>query len=417
MNVPPPKILIIGLHFTPEATGNAPYTTALAAGLVAQGRAVQVITGPPHYPEWRIREGYGGWMEKETIRGVPVRRLRHYVPSAPGSIKRLLSELSFGVRTACVPWGKPDVVLLVSPALFSSLVVTLRIRLSRRRIPVGVWVQDIYSLGVTEAGSSGRLVAGVVKAIESFVLRSASGVSVIHERFRETAIERLGVSRSKITVIRNWSHMTVPTTTDRADRAVTRATLGWSDEIVVLHAGNMGAKQGLENVIEAAREADRRGVGVRFILLGDGNQRAQLEALSSGIDRVQFMAPVADEDFYAALCSADVLLVNEKPGVTEMSVPSKLTSYFTTGRPVLAATEPGSVTANEIEVSGGGVTVAAGDPRALLDAALELGRDVDEGERLGRNGLAFRREMLDEKSAVTRFGGWLEKISRATSDD
>src|SRR5579859_3986474 len=79
----PVSVLIIGLHYAPEPTGNAPYTTKLAEGLTAMGHRVEVITGYPHYPQWRIADGYSGLSTEESINGVTVRRLRHTVPSVP----------------------------------------------------------------------------------------------------------------------------------------------------------------------------------------------------------------------------------------------------------------------------------------------------------------------------------------------
>src|SRR5690606_33378551 len=137
-------------------------------------------------------------------------------------------------------------------------------------------------------------------------------------------------------------------------------------ELVVLHAGNQGAKQGLENVVEAARAADAQGAPVRFVLLGDGSRRAALQAAASGIRSIQLVDPLPEDRFPAALAAADVLLVNELAGLAEMSVPSKLTSYFDAGRAVLAATSAGSTTAHEIQASGAGVRVDAEDPQALL---------------------------------------------------
>ena len=65
-----------------------------------------------------------------------------------------------------------------------------------------------------------------------------------------------------------------------------------------------------------------------------------------------------------------MLLVNERPGLIEMSAPSKLTTYFEAGRPIVAATEPTSITAEEIERSGAGIRVAPGRPSAILEAVL-----------------------------------------------
>lgn len=393
------RITIIGLHFSPETTGNAPYTTSLATELVRRGHEVTVVTGYPHYPQWHVFEGYGGWSRRETIQGVEVKRLRHQVPSDPTNIRRALMELVFGLRVAITNWEHPDVVLFVSPALISSFCGLLRARVAGIR--TGIWIQDLYSLGAAETGTvSGPAAAGMV-VLERFTLRLASGIVVIHEVFRRQLVQVLGVPSEKVEIIRNWTHLRNET---RSDRNAIRREQGWQEsEIVVLHAGNMGVKQGLENVVEAARLADSVQSPVRFVLLGDGNQRARLEEGGKDISRLDFIDPVTDADFQPLLAAADVLLVNERPGVSGMSVPSKLTSYFNSGIPVIAATDADSATAYEIEASQAGLRVDADEPGELLAAVTELGGNAELRATLGRNGLAFRHNVLGIEAGITSF--------------
>ncbi|NMM17486.1 MAG: glycosyltransferase family 4 protein [Cellulomonas sp.] len=401
------RIAIVGLSYAPEPTGNAPYTTSLAEGLLAAGHDVRIVTAHPHYPEWTIREGYGQWSSSESVRGVPVRRLRHWVPRKPTAVRRALSELSFGVRAATASWGQPDVVLLVSPALLSSGLAMVHAKLSR--VPVGVWVQDLYGLGVVETGTGGARTARLLRGIEARLFSSASGVVVIHERFRKYVVDELGVAGARVEVIRNWTHIGA---VSEIDRPAVRRRFGWCDgETVVLHAGNQGLKQGLENVVEAARLADAARARVRFVLLGAGNQRSRLESTAAGIERLQFIDPLPDDEFLQALSGADILLVSEREGMTEMSVPSKLTSYFSTGRPVIAATGAGSVTDGEISASGGGIRVDAGDPAALLVAVCALGLDAARAAELGLAGLAYRERLLSDTVAIESFGRWLTSLA------
>ena len=184
----------------------------------------------------------------------------------------------------------------------------------------------------------------------------------------------------------------------------------------MLHAGNMGVKQGLENVVEAARLADRTDAPVRFVMLGDGNQRPQLERLAQGVRSIEFVDSLPDGEFQSALGAADILLVNEKPGVGAMSVPSKLTSYFHAVRPVLAASEPDSTTAAELTASGAGWRVDTGDPDALLGAAIKLGADVDEARRMGEQGFAYARNVLSEGAAISAHEAWLQDLVRTSND-
>jgi glycosyltransferase involved in cell wall biosynthesis len=191
-----------------------------------------------------------------------------------------------------------------------------------------------------------------------------------------------------------------------------RSRLGWTtDDIIVLHAGNIGKKQGLENVIAAARLAAETQSRVRFVLLGDGNQRRRLESAVSDEDRVDFVDPLPSDEFQEALAAADILLVNELPGVKDMAVPSKLTSYFNAGKPVIAATDELSVTAFEIKASGGGIRVDAADPRQLLNAAETLGNDKDLAKKLGVQGLRFRHDSLSEASAIAHYDDFITNLS------
>ena len=401
------RILIIGLNYFPEPTGIGPYSTALAQGLVARGHRVTVQTTHPHYPEWKIATGYGGWSRREVIEGVHIHRLRHYVPRQPSGIRRLLSELSFGFRSVTTNWDHPDIVVLVSPGLFSSAAVILKLRTLARRTPFVFWVQDLYGLGIVEIGSKAGILSRSVTALEGFLFRSANGVAVIHDRFADHVRTELGVNVGRVKVIRNWTHLTAQPFTSRNE---TRTALGWGeDEIVALHAGNMGLKQNLENLVEASRIADSRGDNVRFVLMGDGSQRKRLQALARDISRIQLIDPLPELGFLSAMMAADVLIVNEKPGLAEMAVPSKFTSYFSTGLPVIAATDAGSISANELSASGGGIRVDAGDPQAVLDEVIALGLDPLRAGELGSRGLKFRNDFLLESTAIDNYASWLEQ--------
>jgi colanic acid biosynthesis glycosyl transferase WcaI len=403
------RIAIIGINYLPEPTGNAPYTSNLAEGLAAAGHSVRVITGYPHYPEWKRQDGYTGWSLREKSRSVEVHRLRHHIPKIPTTLSRMHMELSFGVRAIFARWGNPDVVLVVSPALFSCGLVLLRSRLQHRRPATAVWVQDIYSRGMVETGTGGGAAAKVVSVLESRILRLADRVVAIHERFKHYLAESLSVPSGDISVIRNWTHLPAAKPSDRAH---VRNSLGWGEaEIIVLHAGNMGKKQGLENVVEAAKLAAAKGSAVRFVLLGDGNQRRLLEDAAKGVGNLQFISPLPGESFQQALAAADVLLVNELPGIKEMAVPSKLTSYFNAGVPVIAATDEGSVTATEISVSGGGIRVDAADPAALVSAAERVGNDPGTARAMGESGLRFRHETLSESAALAHYDEFITSLA------
>lgn len=406
------KIKIVGINYFPEVTGIAPYTTGMAEGLAACGHEVSVITGLPHYPEWRIYDGYRSRRSyRETINGVTIERLRHYVPQKPSPHNRIRMEASFARAALTAKFDRPSVVIAVSPALLSTAGVVAAARL--RKVPVGVVVQDLYGKGVVETGAMDGKSADLAAEFEARVLRAASGVAVIHDRFL-TVLNNVGVDKDALRVIRNWTHLGVSDSPALDDSVRVRRQYGWgADELIVVHAGNMGVKQGLENVVAAARLAatELPSRTIRFVLLGDGNQRPGLQEQGAGVGTLEFIKPLPEKEFRAMLHAADVLLLNEKPGVGDMAVPSKLTTYFITGKPVVAATDQSSGAAAEVRAAEAGLIVAPADPRALLEATLAIGRNKSAAAQFGEAGKRYSQKILDCGAAIRRYDEWCHDLA------
>ncbi|MFT4124660.1 MAG: glycosyltransferase [Gordonia sp. (in: high G+C Gram-positive bacteria)] len=410
-------VLLVSLNYTPEQTGIAPYVTGASRMLTSNGHRVSVITGIPHYPEWRKHKGYRRLRPATTvIDDVTVTRVPHYVPRRPGMVGRMAMELSFAFWILVLRLHRPDVVLCTSPSLFGSLVARIR-TLGPRGAAFGVWVHDFYGLGSSEIGGAARRISGVIDRVEIGLLRRADGVAVIHDRFKMIVEQRMGQSEKTI-VIRNWSHMAdmLDDVAD-GDRIKAREALHWPPGCrVVLHAGNMGQKQGLENVIETAELIARdREAELLFVLLGDGNTRRDLERQAAGLSTVRFMDPLPDSEFRSALRCADVLLVNERVGVKEMAVPSKLTTYFASGTPVVAAVDRDGITAQEIESTQTGVVVPSGDPQALVTSINRLLDDPAMCSRITRAAERHCVENLSSQAAADRFERWIDLLIAAST--
>ncbi len=405
------NITVLGINYHPEPFGIAPYTTGLCRGLTNRGYRVNVVAGMPHYPEWRVQAEYRWtWTSNEKIDGVSLKRVRHSVPRRSSNFRRLLMEATFGARGAVSHWHEPDIVLCVTPALLSTAAQCLRHRVSaqRRRPVFGVWVQDLYTVGLSETQRPGSAAAKIASRLESWVMQEADGIVVAHNRFRTQLAQTMQVDPTKVTTIRNWTHVR---SSVAGDRRASRGRFGWAEnEIVVLHAGNMGVKQGLENVVRAAQIADSNELNLRFVLIGDGNQRRSLEAMAHQATRLEFRDPLPQGDFMAALKAADILLVNERPGVAEMSIPSKLTSYFQSGTAVLASISARSNAAQEIRDSKAGIVVEGGDPMHLVDAAASLGRNAKLRATLGANGIEYAAAELSEEASIEKFDYWIQQM-------
>jgi glycosyltransferase involved in cell wall biosynthesis len=401
-------VLVIGINYAPEPTGIAPYTTGTARHLASRAASVEVLTGLPHYPHWSIDARYRrhrSFAEPRRTPGEPdVRRLWHHVPGRQTAATRALYEATFAANVLVTrPQRRPDVVLTVTPAL-GGAVAAARIA-ARSGARLVVIVQDLMAKAAGQCGiSGGSTVAGLTAKLEGNVLRRAGQVIVVSDSFRD-AVRAYGVDDARIAVLPNWTHIT-PSEVSR-DQA--RAALGWAPgRFVVAHTGNMGLKQDLGTVIEAARRLPE---GIDVLLIGEGNQRRALQEQAAGLPTVRFAGPLDGVTYPLALAAADLLLVNERPSVGDMSLPSKLTSYLSAGRPVLAAVTADGATATELRrTQGAGLVVRPGDPDLLARSIVQLQADEPLRTAMGRAGWTYAHARLDQYSSMLHLDDILNRL-------
>jgi colanic acid biosynthesis glycosyl transferase WcaI len=400
-------ISVISIYYAPDRTGIAPYTTEFCQHLASRGARVRAVVGIPHYPQWTVNPAFRfTLLRRESSSGVEVTRVRHTVPRHQDALRRGTYELSFllGSRLA-VRRHRPNIVIGVTPNLAGA--ATAAALGARHHIPVGVIVQDLVGRSAGQAGVKGSMrLARTVAALEGHLLRRADCVAAISEAF-VPVLHAMGVPAERIVRFPNHTH--VKPSAAMATEA--RQALGWPvDRRLIVHTGNMGLKQDLDNVLDTARLAADRRSDLVFVLVGHGNMRCALERRAAGSSNVRFVDPVSPSLYPLTLAAADCLLVNERASVSDMSLPSKLTSYLASGRPIVAATEAAGATAGEIARSGAGIIVPPRQPQELLRA---IERIVDNSElwlRLGQRGRQYAEQHLSRESAFRRIDRFIHLL-------
>ena len=191
----------------------------------------------------------------ETHNGVKIRRRWHYVPRLQTAAHRAAYEsslLAFGL-TAFPPRWKADVIVGTCPTIATGVLAATASRIYRA--PYGLVFQDLVGLAAEQSGvTGGARVARFVQRTELGLAERAAAVGIIAEGFRPYFVED-GVPPSKVVRLRNWTRRVEPT--ESAEE--TRKRFGWDpDDFVCVHGGNMGHKQGLDNLLDAAAAHERR---------------------------------------------------------------------------------------------------------------------------------------------------------------
>jgi colanic acid biosynthesis glycosyl transferase WcaI len=406
------RILIYGLNYAPELTGIGKYTGEMAVWLAERGHEVHVVTAPPYYPAWRIREDYRGtWYRTERAPGQPlVHRTPLYVPEKPTGIKRIVHLVSFMLGSLPVMvremFWHPDVVFTVEPTFFCAP-LTLFIGKSAG---AACWlhVQDFevdaaFELGLLPA--QGPVHDGALR-IEKFFTFAFDRVSGISSRMVDRALAK-GIPAGHVVLFPNWVDVDtiypldpVANRSNSFRRELASRIPGIEDKIILLYSGNMGAKQGLELLAPLAHSfvADSR---VHFVFCGDGAFRSRLEALVSGHPNVTLLPLQPLERLNDLLNSADIHLLPQRASAADLVMPSRLSAMLASGRPVIATAHPGTQVAQVVEDRG--LAIPAEDDAALRAAVLLLVEDEDLRLHLGRAAREYAVAHLGKQQVLDQF--------------
>ncbi|EPD3655874.1 colanic acid biosynthesis fucosyltransferase WcaI [Salmonella enterica subsp. enterica serovar Infantis] len=331
------KILVYGINYSPELTGIGKYTGEMVAWMAREGHEVRVITAPPYYPQWKVGERYSAWRYRREEGEATVWRCPLYVPKQPSTLKRLLHLGSFALSSffplmAQRRW-KPDRIIGVVPTLFCTPGMRLLATLSGARTVLHIQdyeVDAMLGLGMAGKGKRGS-VARLATTFERSALRNVDNVSTISRSMMNKAREK-GVAAEKILFFPNWSEVARFQDVNDADVTALRQQLGLPEgKKIVLYSGNIGEKQGLEKVIDAAERLRDR--PLIFAIVGQGGGRARLEnmARERGLPNIKFLPLQPYDALPALLKMGDCHLVVQKRGAADAVLPSKLTNILAVG--------------------------------------------------------------------------------------
>jgi colanic acid biosynthesis glycosyl transferase WcaI len=384
------------MNYAPEMAGVGRYTGEIAQHLRASGGDVTVITTPPHYPGWKVMPGYRNRYSTMTENGVPVIRAPLILREQMRGVWRLLAPLSFALYSApVVVWQilkqRPSVVFCVEPTLFAAPIAQFAAKLVGARTVLHAQDLEVDAAFAVGHLGSRRWLKKLGFAFEAFSLKRFDQVITISNRMAEK-LEEKGVLPSRLTVVRNWvdlSHI-YPLT----DVSPYRAELGFSaEDFVVLYSGNIGAKQGLNVLLDAAENLVSLR-HIRFVVAGAGPLKTELTTRYGHLQNVSFLPFQPEAKLNAFLNMADLHVLPQDKGAADLVLPSKLGGMLASGRSVLVTAEEGTELVEFLKDAA--TIVPPGNATALAEAIT-----VHAGDRASAGSATTRNECLQQLTRTT----------------
>jgi len=406
------RVIVWGINYAPEITGIAPHNVALCEFLQRHGHDVEMVTTFSYYPAWRKRaEDRRLPYRTDRINCVPVHRCWHFVPHRLSAGKRIVHEASFVLTSTMriLLLRRPDVYVVVSPPLLLGaagwLVATLK------WAPFIFHVQDLQpdaavGLGMLRTG----LFTRALYWLEAFAYKHATRVSGISEGIVD-AFRRKSVPDTKLILFPNA--VVLPGDRDIPIRGKFRAKHHFTPgEFLAIYAGNLGVKQGLEILLDAA-DLLRAEKQIRIVIAGDGAAREKIEKEIRDRNNMSMLPLQYGIDYKEFLVDADVSLISQQSGSGNAFFPSKLLVTLAYSCPVVTVADEESALARAVANGRCGKNVLPADPKQLANCLRDLSEDREQLRQWGANGRAYV-EQFEQRRVLDKFLGQLKSLGEKT---
>lgn len=362
------KILVVSQYFHPEEFK----VNELVAEFQKRGHEVAVLTGKPNYPSGKIFEGYKFWdIQYEDYKGARVTRVP-LIPRGNGNGLRLsLNYLSFvlfgGIYVKTHP-ADYDAIICFEISPVTQMYPALWAK-RRKGCRTAIWVQDLWPESVAAAGKANNsFLHYLLNKMVKNIYRRSDVIFIQSTDFEKSILKKCNLG-DKIVYAPNWAddYFVQPVVDKDKYRAI------MPEGFKIMFAGNIGAAQDFDNIIEAAN-LTRGCQEIKWVIVGEGRYRriAEEKVAKSGLkDTVFFLGRYPVSEMPRFFSQADVMLVSLKDtDIFSLTIPSKVQCYMACKKPILAMLS--GIGSEIIKEARCGYTCNSGDYKSLAENAIKM---------------------------------------------
>jgi len=311
---------------------------------------------------------------------------------------------------------KPDVIHAHSPMLNGLAGLLVR---KRTGIPLvyevrAFWEDAAVDTGKTKEGSLRYL---LIKNLEQFVFKHANKVACICEGLKNAIVDR-GIPTDRLIVspnavdFRKFQHIT------ETDKKLVEE-LKLSDKKVLGFLGSFFKYEGLEFAIKAMPKILQRIPNAHLLLVGGGNQDAELKALCKKLQldkHITFTGRVPYQEITRYYSLVDILVFpRENIRLTQLVTPLKPLESMALGKPIIASDVGGHRELIEDGVTG--VLFESENIELLAKAAISLLESPEKMKSCIDNGHNYVENVRNWKNTATCYLPVYEEVTNANRQD
>ncbi|MBM4255373.1 MAG: glycosyltransferase [Deltaproteobacteria bacterium] len=382
----------------------------LAQQMRAHGYQCSIVASDISYLSGQSVVQKTGLVSEQDCNGVRVLRAYTYPALHRSFVWRVVSFVSFMCTSvwAGLRAGPVDVVMGTSPPIFQAVSAWL-VALLRRK-PFLLEIRDLWPEFAIDMGVlKNPLLIALSRWLEGFLYARATHLLVNSPAYRAYLINK-GTPASKVSLIPNGVDPDM--FTPEADGNAIRQRWQLGDRFVVTYAGALGIANDIPVMLQAAEQL-RDDDHIRFLIVGDGKERAALEAQAQqmGLSNVLFTGPQPKSEMPAVLAASDACIaILQNIQLFRTTYPNKVFDYMAAGRPTLLAID--GVIRDVIDAAHGGVFVPPGNAAALAEAVLSLSRNRAQARAMGTSARTYVVEHFNRQRQAEHFVNLMQDVAQ-----
>ena len=389
------KILMLTQYYPPEIGAPQNRLHELAIRLKNKGVSVEVLTALPNYPKMEIFEKYKDKRNREeTIDGIKIYRSWIYTSPSKSIFARLLNYFSF-VWTSY--WrGRRlqsfDYLLVESPPLFlgySAMALSKKLNAKLIFNVSDLWPESAEKLGLVTNKTLLKMAYKLEKkcyATSILITGQTMGiVNDIKKRFPE----------KKVSWLPNGVDISFYNPEKTPDNDFRERNGFKKGDFIFFYGGILGYAQGLEIIIEAAK--DLKNTSAQFVIQGAGPEKEHLHSLRKkyGLQNIHFLDPVAKSEMPGILKSVDVAVVPlKKLDLFKGAIPSKIFEALAMKTPLLLGVD-GEARTHFIDNAKAGLFYTPEDVNSLKKQALYFIENPNQTKIMGERARQYVTQVFD----------------------
>jgi colanic acid biosynthesis glycosyl transferase WcaI len=405
------RVWLVSELYYPEDAATGYYVTGIAEGL-ASTELVSVLCSQPTYRHRGVRAP-----RHEIRHRVEIWRCASTTLDKERTLYRLINlvTISLSLLGNALRRVEPGDVVVVTtnpPTLPFAMALATWVR----QAGCVLLVHDVYPDVLLASGwSHPRSVAvRLMESMQRFLYRRMDRIIVIGRDMERLVARKLGRRRERLSLIPNWADLDEVTPSGRSENQLL-ARHGLLDKFVVQYSGNMGRTHGIPALADVA-ELLRADPAVHFLFIGGGARWRWLQEMATAraLTNVTVLPYQPRSDLNVSLAACDVAIVSLAPGMSGVSVPSRMYNILAAGRPIIAIADADSELAMVVREERVGWVVPPGSAEQVVATIRAAMSDAEERARMAARGRQAAEAKYSYQRIISSYHTIIDHARRST---